>query len=580
MSIVKIMLKETKTRDQISNKWIDILLLKLFNLANSRYRFSLLIATSLFSLLSMMTIGIYKGVDLAQHTQFSSTFYNSILSGDFYPSWASGENFGYGSVGVRFYPPVTPFLFALARILVGDWYYATLIIFLLFTLTGGLGVYFLAKEYLSDPESIWAGMIFILMPYHLYEIQNNSQLAEFAGCSIIPFSLLFISRTCRHGRWVDVLGLAISYSVLILTHLPTTVIGSISLAIFGIISLPPKKVISTLTKLSLAVVLGLTASSIYWMRMLTELDWLRNTKFQTDNFFDYAHNFLLTAPWFDIKQLWFINSLYLTLALFSTGIIFGLILKNKNDTAKNLHPLICLLILALGMCLVLSKPLWLIIPFLTEVQFPWRWLTIVSVCLPILSVASFKGLLNLSQTSKFWDNTLKSFGIILFLCFLTLYLLMFIEFRLNHIPSQEYDSWVTEKSKSLGSEWFWTTDAKEEAFSIKEKVLVENRQTTIIKWNPTERIFMVEGGDSSQLRVATLFYPHWKATINNHPVELQTADDGAIIIPLTAESITVRLWFEEPWYIKAAQYISLFSWIGFILTLILYKFFSLAKRRN
>ena len=262
---------------------------KIVEIAGSRQRFLLLAAICLLTVLPTVLLGVYKGVDLAQHVQFSTTFYNSMQAGDFYPSWAAAENLGYGGVGVRFYPPLTPFLFALARILTGSWHAATCLVFFLFTFAGAAGVYLWAREFFAaKSESILAAAIFAVMPYHLYQIQNGSQFAEFAGCAVIPFAFLFVTRICRRGHAADVLGLAVAFAVLVLTHLPTTVIGSLSLFVYALFSLSKENIPAKLLKLAAAVFLALAASAAYWLKFVTEMEWLRNTKFSENHFFDYS----------------------------------------------------------------------------------------------------------------------------------------------------------------------------------------------------------------------------------------------------------------------------------------------------
>jgi uncharacterized membrane protein len=535
--------------------------LKFTKIAESNYRFLLLAGFCLLTILPTIFIGVYKGVDLPQHIQFSSTFYNSISSGNFYPSWAADENLGYGGIGVRFYPPLTPFLFALVKILVGNWHTATCLVFFLFTFVGAIGIYLLAKEFLtSNTECVFAAIIFIFMPYHLYQIQNGSQFAEFAACSIIPFTFLFVTRISRYGNFTDILGLAVSFAILILTHLPTTVIGSLSLLIYSLLSLSKGKSWSTLLKLFSAVALALLASSVYWLKIVTEMNWLRNTKLTDNNFYDYSYNFLLTADWFGEKQLWFINFIFLTLVIISALAVITLFLSNQT---KKMRGIASILFFALFMCLVLSKPIWIIIPFLSEVQFPWRWLTIVSVCSPIVFVASYRSLANLSRTSSHWNNFTKGLAALIVICILGIFALMWSEFSLNHVDAKNYENYVAEKSDSLGGEWFWTIKTKEEVFNINEKVITDGRETEISSWQANERIFTVAEGNQTEARIATLFYPHWKSEVNGVSIQPQISGDGAILVSIPKEKANVKLWFEEPFQIIVAKYLSIFTWLFF-----------------
>jgi uncharacterized membrane protein len=538
--------------------------LKLIEIADSKYRFLLLAGICLLTVLPTLFIGIYKGVDLSQHVQFSSTFYNSILNGDFYPSWAADENLGYGGIGVRFYPPLTPLLFALARILTGNWHTATCIVFFLFTLTGAIGVYLLAKEFISTSEAVLAGAIFTLMPYHLYQIQNGSQFAEFAGCSVIPFSFLFVTRISRRGTFADVLGLAISFALLILTHLPSTVIGALSLLVYALLVIDKQQFYRRLLGLAAAVVLALAASSIYWLKVVSEMKWLRNTRFDETHFFDYSYNFLLTAAWFGDKQLWYLNFIFLSLVFVSLPAA-AVIYFNRAATGKKPVGLMILLFAAFLMCLVLSKPVWMLVPFLSEVQFPWRWLTIVSVCGAIIWAASVKPLANLAGTSKSWNGFAKGFAVSALMLFLMIYGLIWSGFSMNYVSSNEYENYVSETSRSLGSEWFWTAQAKKETFQINEKVAAEGRKAEIAEWNQNERVFTIEAGaNQNRARIATLFYPHWKATVNGAPVVPELAGDGAMRIAIPAEKASVRIWFDEPFHIKLAFYLSACIWVFFL----------------
>ena len=562
------MLEETK---KLNINVLDIFS-KLTELANSKYRLFILLGASVLTLLPMIFIGVYNGGDLYQHAQFGTTFQSAISSGDFYPSWAANENLGYGGLGVRFYPPLTPFLWAVTRIISGDWHTATWTTFLFFTVVGSIGTYQWAKEFVSSSKAVWAGLIFILMPYHLIEIHNASMYAEFAGCSVITFSFLFVTRICRRGNFFDVIGLGVSYGILILTHLPSSVIGSLALFLYALTLIFQNKIWSTIIKLFISVLLGILASSIYWTRMAFEQSWMRNTKFWKDSHFDYHFNFLITSPWFDNRQLWFFNLIlisFLILVLFS---IFSLYLDKNHKTKNNLRGVAIIFLFSVFMTTSLSQPIWSVTPFLHEVQFPWRWLTITSISGAVLIAAGIEPVRKLYFQSKNWKIIIQSFISVTLVLFSAIFILIVIEFQLTHIPAREFDNWIIEKSQSMGAEWFWTTDAKEEVFMVKDKVIVADREVNITDWQSTDRDFIVESGIETNARIATLFYPHWRATVNNQLVEVKPASDGAIFIPIPAEKSIVKIWFQEPFYIILAKYISILTWLFFGLIGLFYVF--------
>jgi len=179
-------------------------------------------------------------------------------------------------------------------------------------------------------------------------------------------------------------------------------------------------------------------------------------------------------------------------------------------------------------------------------------------------------------------NFVKGFAALAMICGLAIYALMWSEFSLNHIPAKNYENYVAEKSAALGGQWFWTAFAKEETFAVNEKVEAFGRAVEIDAWQPTERIFTVAAGDKTDARIATLFYPHWKASVNGAEAVTELAADGAMLILVPSEKARVRIWFEEPFRIRCAFYVSAATWLFFFIAGIysLRRFFSNRQKNS
>src|SRR6185369_8134333 len=85
--------------------------------------------------------------------------------------------------------------------------------------------------------------------------------------------------------------------------------------------------------------------------------------------------------------------------------------------------------------------------------------------------------------------------------------------------------------------------------------------------------FEVDEGSPGEARVATFYYPHWKATVNGKGKEVVKDEGGAIIIPLGAETSAVNVHWEEPFRNKVAVWVSVGAWIAILLI-------TLASRRS
>src|SRR6202165_2293771 len=255
--------------------------------------------------------GIPSNNDLLNHFRFALPFYDALRSGHFYPGWLADANHGFGDASFRFYPPALYYLLALTRTLAGNWYAATIITFSALSVLGAVGVYFWAREFGSSETAMWSGILYALAPYHLNQFFQAVMLAEFAGAAVLPFAFAFTERVCKRRRKRDVAGLAAAYAVLILTHLPLAIIGSIALAVYALVRIDRKNRSATLLCLASSVALGLAASACYWTTMLIELNWIRAANVNPESGIDYRYNFILSTFSPDFVNVWWMNILLL-----------------------------------------------------------------------------------------------------------------------------------------------------------------------------------------------------------------------------------------------------------------------------
>src|SRR5205085_2796480 len=222
-------------------------------------------------------------------------FYDAIAGGNLYPGWLAESNGGYGDPSFRFYPPAFYYLLAAARFLIGNWYAATLVVFAIMSIVGGLGMYFWSKSILSTSSAIWASVFYALAPYHLNQLYQATLLAEWAGSALLPFIFGFVDRVCEKGKPRDVAGLAATYGLLIFTHLPLAVIGSSALVVYALVRVDGPDKVRKLAKLASGAALGLSLSAVYWVTMVSEVRWIGVNKIQHDASVDYRLNFLLST---------------------------------------------------------------------------------------------------------------------------------------------------------------------------------------------------------------------------------------------------------------------------------------------
>ena len=531
-----------------------------------------LAAVSVATVLPVLYYGIPYGYDLPHHYQCAMTFYEGFLKGDFYPSWAENRNFGYGGMESRLYPPVSHYALALAYYLTGSWHLGSFAVFAIFTFAGALGVYLWAKEYLPAPEAVAAGCFYALMPYHLNQLYNTFFYAEFVGSAVLPFSFYFVSRVCRRGRAADVVGLGISFAVLILTHLPLTVIGSLCLVIYGLTLLKRESFFAQTAKLAGGVILGLAASSFFWTKVLLEQDLMAKTRVYADPWLDYRLHFLLTPiQSFEgalLTRIYETSSFYYDLMFLMTVVLvigctvpFLIRLKGKEFKMRGVWGLFGL---SVFLAVPFSRFLWDLLKPLQEVQFPWRWLAIVSLAAAMLSAGFIRHLVGWFKTRN------RPLALVIAGCILSFatYSISQVIRQAPYIEKADVRSYMDKTEKDIGFTFWWTNWTRKAAFDVKEKVLVpEDRPFNIQTWTATTKEFQIDDGIPGNARVAVLYHPNWQAKVNGGFAEVKPDENGAVLIPVGAGKAMVRLEFVEPFAVRAGQWISALAWLGFAFTI-------------
>jgi uncharacterized membrane protein YfhO len=141
---------------------------------------------------------------------------------------------------------------------------------------------------------------------------------------------------------------------------------------------------------------------------------------------------------------------------------------------------------------------------------------------------------------------------------------------------------------SPSCECWWTTWAKKADGDqakmalarpefIADKVVLNDRRFEIKSWNSTDRTFTLEAGTSGQVEIATLYYPHWKAEVNGQTVEVSPSRIGLISFPVSSEKSEVKVYFEEPNFVKTAYLLSAFGWL---LMPFIFLFYWLLRRKK
>jgi 6-pyruvoyl-tetrahydropterin synthase-like protein len=561
-----------------------------FSGLSERKRVAFVTAVSVLAMAPMLVFGVPSNRDLSNHFRFALPFHDAIASGRLYAGWLAESNAGYGDPSFRFYPPGLYYLLSLFRFIAGDWYVATLITFTVISVIGGLGMYLWARSVLPASHAVWVGVVYALAPYHLNQLYQATLLAEWAGSSVLPFAFAFLDRVCTGGKRRDVAGLAASYAVLVLTHLPLTVIGSLALLVYAIVRLQSQQRIQTLLKLAGAAVLGLCASSIYWVTMFSELKWIGLNEVTHDNSVDYRFNFLFSTFSPDYLNVWWMNILAVMTLLLSAPAILLLrrsrfaVLKipslcrrasgrhrekiktrshfNAKSEDGSLRSVVLLTVLAVFMAVPLSRPVWMLLWPLQETQFPWRWLAVISMGASILTAAAIPRLIQVDENSA----RIKRIVIVGAMSIAVVFTLSHVVREAKFLSPAAFERTLAAVRGTSSINYWLPVWASSTAQPMTQEVEAAGRAVSVQSWTSESRRFTVAAGEKTEARVRTFYYPHWTARSEGKILNIRPDKDGVLLVSLPENQTVVDLTFEEPRRSRVSSFASFaaFAFIGML----------------
>jgi hypothetical protein len=355
--------------------------------------------------LPLVVYGPQEGHSLDFNLSWASAFSSQLLAGDFYPRWLMNLNEGAGSPAFFFYAPV-PFYITTAGFVVcgdctpstqlgiGEW---------LILLASCLSFYCFARRHGAPMVALAGALFYAFAPYHYaIDVLNRQAIGEAAAYIWIPLILLSIDRIADGKRAIP--ALALTYSLLVMTHLPSTLLVSLFLPAYAALRWYRSSESWVIIKFVAGIVLGVLLSGIYLVPALLSQDHISGDRDWQSSYFQYHRWFLLDgvdAP-DPVSELKLLVAALATSALFFGAWIFAHWSPRSQD--RRHPPAIEWVLFVAGawfLMLPLSRFFWELVPPLQKVQFPWRVLIVVDVAAAAAIVLALQRLQHVSRRALY-----------------------------------------------------------------------------------------------------------------------------------------------------------------------------------
>ena len=480
----------------------------------------LILVLPAFSL--MLKKGIYTMHDF--HVFRQQQFDKCLAQGYFPCRWSPDSGMGYGEPVFNFYGQFPYWIGQIFRLAGWQIIDAAKANFILTLVLSGVGMFFLARKFWGNPGGVVSALFYVYAPYRAVDVWVRGALSEAYSFVFLPIIFLFLDNFIQTRSHKSFFWLALSLTGLLITHNLSFLMLVPFLGIWTVFRLWKKSWKLHLTHFFCLPLLVFLLSSFYLLPVIFESN-LVTVGQTTQDYYNYRLHYTTLYQLF-ISSFWgyggstwgpndtmsfSVGHLHWIVAAFLA--IWALVKKNR----------LVMLISSLGLLAIFlthgkSEIIWRLIPSLAFVQFPWRFLTLSTFFLSLVS-----GAIALIISKK------------LIPLLLLLLLLLNVYFFRPDIwrpisDAGQFSGQLWDEQRSSALQDFWPKSAPQLpadfAFSGRRILLT----TT----------------DYLKVQYPIVYFPGWKAWLENEPLDIFPSGPlGLITARVPGENHRVTLHFSD-----------------------------------
>lgn len=532
---------------------------------------SILLIIGLAALWPMRINKLWKSHDILLHSYRQASFSKSLNEGNLIPRWGGNLNRGYGTPVPMFHYPLNHYLGHLFLSLGFNMTDTMRILFAGFYLAGGVGMFLLLRRYAGTLPALAGALVFLLLPYRLVLIYVRGALGEHTALSFSPWVFLAFDSLSDKAAFKKMAWAALGFSTLILLHQAMVLMSSGLLAIFLLAKFRLKGFnLKKLLMIVAALALGTLISSFFLIPALIEGKYtLRDLIGLQDSYITRfpAVRELIYSPWrFGLgPENGVASGFTVSLGWAAWASLFGTLIMLFNPKFSKILGITGLvgIVTAIFFMTPLSGSISRAFLWLRYFQFPWRFLSLSALSVPFMAAAVSAKIPKLAVTAG-------------------LMLLVIVSSKTWNVegyydfPKENKDFFIpvatTGDTGEATPRWstrfqdYWPKDVLEVVSGANIDFEVKTKKSELHE-------YLIKAVVLTQVADNTLYFPGWKAYVDNAEVPIEPYDQnwrGIITFPVHAGEHSVRVVFEETKLRKFANALSLVG-IGLLLTLFMKK---------
>ena len=319
-----------------------------------------------------------------------------FLDGQIPCRWVPDMGYGYGFPLFNFYPPLPYLIGEIFRVVGFSFIDTAKFTFALSFVVSGITMYLLAKEFFGKAGGVVSSIFYVWAPYHSVDVYVRGAMNEAWALAFFPLIFLFSYKLIKTGK--GIIPLAFAYTGLLMSHNLMVMIFTPLFGLWCLIFILRENKWKIISRLLASGVLALGLAAFFTIPAVVEQKLVRVDTLIV-GYYEYIAHFaslnqlLFSRFWGYGPSIWGDNDgmpfpagnihWIVSIVVGVASVYFLFKLKKKKEILKSPYFIILFFILsgwfALFMAHSRSTPIWQAIKPLEFVQFPWRFLTIVTL---------------------------------------------------------------------------------------------------------------------------------------------------------------------------------------------------------
>lgn len=514
------------------------------------YLLFILITTllSVFTFVPLFHAGFFSFHD---NTQVVRVFEmgKGLADGNFPVRWVMDLGYGYGYPIFNFYGPLPYYVGGILLETGLSALLATKLMFGIGIVLSGITMFLFSRKFFGVTGALVAGVIYAYFPYHAVNIYVRGAVGEFFAYAFLPllflglFELAFSKNSKFHftRSFYSFLPAIFGVFLVAVSHNLTLFMALLLMGPFFLITVYLSKARKSYILAAFVIILfGLLLSAFYIFPAFSEMKYT-NVSSQIGGGADFKDHFVClsqywNSPWgfggstkgcmdglsFKLGKL---NILLLVISFFVLG--YSLYKKTFGKRDKVGLTSAILLAVSLFFTLPVSEFVWRIVPYMSYLQYPWRFLNFVGLFTSILI-----GYLIFSLGEKLPKKTAITIGIGVVVLTITMNHALFSPQNYNSHPSSYYtdSKYVRYTVSKISDEYMPPAFSKPtniEQVPLERIILLKtDGNIHILKETTGHLKLLYETKSDGVVHANIAYFPAWKAFVDGKEVPIVPTHDG------------------------------------------------------